>query len=343
MKKLLILLIVLCFASCSDISFNSESPDISYSIEDMNGSTLKTLDSKDSFQPNTSDIYYLKADNSSKRHPVFFREGESMKITIDQDQKILIAGGLDQQKYEDYESFRLNSLKRLVLEIRRKIQKTQNKDSITFLGLLETKNYDKHLQELMTYSQEKLKGSLVLAHASTRWIYEHHENYIDSSLSNFQIDFPKSEALAFMQKRIKNLKDNSIGSVLNLEHFENQSGQLKEIKLEKEINLIEFWASWCPPCRRDAKYLAALDQQKIGLWSISLDTRHKSWINALEKDNRTWNNLNAPQGLLSPKIKAYGITALPYNFIVNDKGIILDKNIHGQELLNYFNKKDLSN
>ena len=146
-----------------------------------------------------------------------------------------------------------------------------------------------------------------------------------------------------MQTRIKNLKDNSIGSVLNLEHFENRSGQLKEIKLEKEINLIEFWASWCPPCRRDAKYLAALDQQKMGLWSISLDTRHKSWINALEKDNRTWNNLNAPQGLLSPKIKAYGITALPYNFIVNDKGIILDKNIHGQELLNYFNKKDLSN
>jgi peroxiredoxin len=100
--------------------------------------------------------------------------------------------------------------------------------------------------------------------------------------------------------------------------------------------LVDFWASWCVPCRKENPGLVKAWQQykKQGLEiiSISLDTNKPQWLDAAQKDNLTWLqlcDLNASHG---PVPGLYGVHAIPQNFLLDKEGRIVAKNLRGQHL-----------
>ena len=103
-----------------------------------------------------------------------------------------------------------------------------------------------------------------------------------------------------------------------------------------KYTFIDFWASWCSPCRMQAKALVPLYNKYrakgLGVIGVSLDTDVAAWKKAIEKDGYSWTNLADLKGFDSPVIKKYHIQAIPKNFVVDNKGVIIARDLHGKEL-----------
>jgi thiol-disulfide isomerase/thioredoxin len=117
---------------------------------------------------------------------------------------------------------------------------------------------------------------------------------------------------------------------------EGKQLSVKSISSQKRYTFIDFWASWCKPCRVQARALVPLYQKYssrgFAVIGVSLDTNAALWKKAIRDDGYTWTNLSDLKGFDSPIIKKYRITAIPVNMLVDNKGNIVARDLHGKEL-----------
>lgn len=99
--------------------------------------------------------------------------------------------------------------------------------------------------------------------------------------------------------------------------------------------LLDFWASWCAPCRRANPAWVELYQayhgQKFTIVGISVDDKRDNWLRAIEKDQLPWTNLSNLKGW-DEVADEYGVKAIPQNFLLAPEGVILAKNLEPTEL-----------
>ena len=127
-------------------------------------------------------------------------------------------------------------------------------------------------------------------------------------------------------------------------NYNNPNGEKMSLsKIKDKLVLIDFWASWCGPCRRENPNLVDAyrkynktkfkDGNGFEIYSLSLDKNEDAWVKAINQDQLFWEyHVSDLGGWQSEGSSKYNIRSIPSNVLVNGKGIIIAKNLKGPAL-----------
>jgi thiol-disulfide isomerase/thioredoxin len=114
-------------------------------------------------------------------------------------------------------------------------------------------------------------------------------------------------------------------------------GEMFELSsLRGKYVLVEFWASWCGPCRIQnpslRKVYKKYHDKNFEIVAITLDTDVLKWKKAVEKDKLTWIQLGDLKGWDNSLARQWGINAIPFNFLIDKEGKIIAYDLRGKQL-----------
>jgi peroxiredoxin len=173
--------------------------------------------------------------------------------------------------------------------------------------------------------------------------------------------FPKNKNAAFYNEVIKALYEKypahpvvaelykaetssanstAIGSLAPDLAFENPDGKIMKLSdLKGKVVLLDFWASWCRPCRQEnpnvVKTYQKYHEKGFEVYSVSLDKDKANWVKAIQADGLIWSNHVSDLGYWqSEAAKIYNVRSIPATFLIGKDGAIIAKNLRGNALEN---------
>lgn len=106
---------------------------------------------------------------------------------------------------------------------------------------------------------------------------------------------------------------------------------------KNKYTLVDFWASWCGPCRAEMPHVvrayAEYHSKGLEVIGVSLDNDHEAWVNAIEQLNMPWPQMSDLGGWNSMGATLYKVRSIPSNVLIDQQGQIVAKDLRGNQLL----------
>ncbi len=195
---------------------------------------------------------------------------------------------------------------------------------------------------------DSLNTSLVALYATNFLALPEDFTYMDSVAQRFLKAKPNSDYTQEFVANLNNFKAKQEAEQASSAHlavgksapdFELPTPDGQNIKLSSlkgKVVLIDFWASWCGPCRAENPNVVAMYNKYKGknfeILGVSLDSKKDKWTEAIAKDKLTWKHVSDLNGWQSAAAKLYGIDGIPNTYLLDKNGVIAAKNLRGKEL-----------
>jgi thiol-disulfide isomerase/thioredoxin len=203
------------------------------------------------------------------------------------------------------------------------------------------KLYEKLIEITSKYPQNSYSG-ILLDNISEEFKFSNQQ--LEKVYKMLDLNYQNQYAIINLNRKVFGIGNINKGDRIVDFVLQNQHGKYIETKrLRGSYLLIEFWASWCGPCRNgfpelNRVYNKFKDKEfKIGnkgfkILGVSIDDDKDKWLKAIQKDKLVWENVIDKGGFLSKTAIKYGVSAIPSNFLVDKSGNIIAKNITPLEL-----------
>lgn len=226
-------------------------------------------------------------------------------------------------------------------------------------------------QKRDSLQKELEKVSIKLIEHPLNFVKEHKDSYFSLNLIGLEANKPKFEVVKFMEafnnlstslkestkgKKIKTKLDELFEKYQKIAHLEigkiapnfeapTPDGDIVSLNdLKGKVTIIDFWAAWCGPCRRENPNVVRVydmyHDQGLEIIGVSLDGQSrqqdpkKAWLDAIEKDGLKWNQVSHLKYFNDPVAELYNIESIPATYILDTEGKIVAKNLRGKALEN---------
>lgn len=284
-----------------------------------------------------TDYFILRADSANL---IFLILSPKENVSVNGDAKNLevtytVKGSKDSELLRVLRSYDRNlsdSLNKIYSETRS--THPENSDSI---GLQLQGRYTSNMEFFSkTFIKENLKSLVSLS--ATKFLNQQAELILLKELEKNLLDvYPQNKYVQDYKQLIDGYSKLPIGSLASEISLNTAKGvNIKLSSLRGKIVLIDFWASWCAPCRRENPAIVEAYKKYKGkdfeIYGVSLDNNIEAWTEAVNHDKITWIQVSDLKRWDSEVAKTYQIEAIPTNVLIDKEGKILSKGIRGEDL-----------
>ena len=287
-------------------------------------------------EPTRFNVIYLRKDVS---FPLFV-ENANIEVTgnLDSLEKISVEGSETHKVYKKYQETVIKVEKQMQ-ELGAYYQMAQEAgnyylmDSIAQIGQKMDEDRRVVIKKFITDNNNSVVSALLA-----------YENFMDEELAGMEkmyqtlgTDAKNSSSGKKIKEMIDSYKRTELGAVAPEISLPDAQGKTQTLSsLKGKYVLVDFWASWCGPCRRENPNVvlayAMYHPKNFEIFAVSLDDTKEKWLEAIQQDHLPWIHVSDLKGWRCSIARTYGVNYIPQNFLLDPNGKIIAKNLRGEEL-----------
>lgn len=160
---------------------------------------------------------------------------------------------------------------------------------------------------------------------------------LDKIYTNLKVKYPENSKIKLLGDELTRIKKTAVGQTAPSIDYKDEKGNAVSLASFKgKYLLLDFWASWCKPCRMENPNVVKMYNQFKGkgfeILSISLDQDANAWKKAIQDDGLVWSHVTDLAYSQQTLATAYNVQAIPMTYLLDQNGVIIAKNLRGKEL-----------
>ncbi|WP_346751472.1 redoxin domain-containing protein [Splendidivirga corallicola] len=285
------------------------------------------------------EMYYLSINDS--RPISFFLENANINMTghIDSLSDVTITGSVLQDKYAVYDEKmkEFRNGQRALYEDYKMAKEEGNEEEVKRIDSIRSQAYEDRSAFTQNFIAKNSNNVIGPYLATGQYFNDESLDELDSLLKTFTGEALNTSYVARLSEMVRTWKQVAVGEVaIDFTQNDTLNNPVTLSSLRGQYVLIDFWASWCGPCRAEnpnvVKLYNELSDKGFEIIGVSFDSDKEKWLKAIKDDNLTWYHVSDLGGWGNEVGKLYGVRAIPHTILLDPDGVIIDKNLRGEAL-----------